>query len=136
MAKPVSAAPNGYDPIVRSAFSTQGTAASGNIEPAETGVAAESNVGEESEAGRLETRPPDRKQRQAKRRYSSPLDGPRTWLMDDPSRWPGRRVRNRRTGTLYLIRQVFKSGRVELEKSWMTYLTNVATVRAEYETYA
>jgi len=35
-----------------------------------------------------------------------------------------------------VIRNVFPNGRVELEKSWMMYLSFVWTVRAEYETYS
>lgn len=102
---------------------------SSNIyEPAGTKDGAESDVGANPS--------PDRKQRQAKKNYTSPLDQSRSGLPDDPSQWRGRRIRSRKTGTVYIVRQVYNGGRVELEKNWMTYLTDVTTVQAEYESYA
>jgi hypothetical protein len=52
---------------------------------------------------------------------------------DDPSQWVGKKVRSKKTGATYVIRQVYKSNRVELEKSWMTYSSDVPAIRAEYE---
>lgn len=52
---------------------------------------------------------------------------------DDPSQWVGKKVRSRKTGATYVIRQVYKSNRVELEKSWMKYSSDVPAIRAEYE---
>jgi hypothetical protein len=52
---------------------------------------------------------------------------------DDPTQWVGKKVRSKKTGATYVIRQVYKSNRVELEKSWMTYSSDVPAIRAEYE---
>jgi hypothetical protein len=58
---------------------------------------------------------------------------PRTWLEGDPFNWMGRRVRHLRTSAIYKIRQVFKSGRVEMEKAWMTYSSDVNSIRVNFE---
>jgi len=94
---------------------------------------AESRAAATSKAGEGEKRPPQRKLRQKQKRYTCPLDDPRNWLTGDPAKWVGRKVVKRMTGAIYTVRQIFKSGRVQLEKNWMTYLTDVATVRKEYE---
>jgi hypothetical protein len=59
-----------------------------------------------------------------------------TWLARDPFDWVGRKVRNRKTGTVYTVRTVFPNGRVELERSWMSYLSTVRIIRADFETYS
>jgi len=58
------------------------------------------------------------------------------WLARDPSEWRCRKIRNRLTGKVYVVRTVFMTGRVELDKSWMTYASHVWTIRAEFETYS
>ena len=58
------------------------------------------------------------------------------WLARDPSEWSGRKIRHRLTGKVYEVRTVFVTGRVELQKSWMTYMSHVWTIRAEFETYS
>ncbi len=58
----------------------------------------------------------------------------RNWLDNDPSTWPGRKIRNRKTGAVLTIRNVFRNGRVELERSWMTYSSDIHSIRATYET--
>jgi len=58
------------------------------------------------------------------------------WLAQNPSEWIGRKIRNRATGKVYVVRTVFASGRVEMEKSWMTYSSYVPIIRAEFETYS
>jgi hypothetical protein len=58
------------------------------------------------------------------------------WLARDPSEWSGRKIRHRLTGKVYEIRTVFVTGRVELQKTWMTYMSHVWTVRAEFEPYS
>ena len=58
------------------------------------------------------------------------------WLARDPSEWTGRKIRHRLTGKVYEVRTVFVTGRVELQKSWMTYMSHVWTIRAEFETYS
>jgi len=60
---------------------------------------------------------------------------PRTWLMDDPQGWVGRRVKCRRNMAVYTVSQVYKNGRVSLERNWMSYFSDVETVRKDYDTY-
>ena len=59
----------------------------------------------------------------------------RTWLMDDPQGWVGRRVKCRRNMAVYTVAQIYKNGRVSLERNWMSYFTDVETVRKDYDTY-
>jgi len=59
----------------------------------------------------------------------------RTWLIDDPQGWVGRRVKSRRNMAVYTVSQVYKNGRVSLERNWMSYFTDVETVRKDYDTY-
>lgn len=58
----------------------------------------------------------------------------RTWLDDDPITWLRRKVRSRKNGSIYTVRQVFRNGRVELEKSWMTYSSDIQNIRTSFET--
>ena len=55
------------------------------------------------------------------------------WLMNDPQGWVGRKVRSRRNFAIYSISEVYKTGRVKLERNWMTYLTDAETVRTQYD---
>ena len=55
--------------------------------------------------------------------------------MNDPQEWVGRKVRSRRNFAIYTVSEVFKTGRVKLERNWMTYLTDAETVRRQYETH-
>ena len=57
----------------------------------------------------------------------------RSWLAGDPLRWRGRRVQHRSSRAVFTVRQVYHSGRVELKKTFMLYLTTVQAIRAEYE---
>ena len=57
----------------------------------------------------------------------------RTWLAGDPFQWVGKRIRSLKCGATYTIRNVFKNGRVELEKSWMIYSSSIDAVRSGYE---
>jgi hypothetical protein len=86
-----------------------------------------------------EEQPPPELARQEKKKRDTDQrekrDQKRNWLMTDPQRWIGRRVRSRRKNTVYTVSEVFNTGRVKLERNWMTYLTDVQTVRVEYETY-
>jgi hypothetical protein len=59
-----------------------------------------------------------------------------SWLAGDPFGWIGKRVRSRKTGAIFTVRNAYRNGRVELEKSWMTYSYAVETIRAEFETYS
>src|SRR5207249_3673198 len=69
-------------------------------------------------------------------RGSKKTQGSLGWLARDPSEWIGGKIRHRLTGKVYVVRTAFMNGRVELEKSWMTYLSFVWTIRAEFETYS
>jgi len=53
--------------------------------------------------------------------------------MNDPQEWVGRKVRSRRNFAIYTVSEVFKTGRVKLERNWMTYLTDAQTVRTQYD---
>jgi hypothetical protein len=87
----------------------------------------------EPTAERWERPQPDR--REMKKRHSSPTAQSSTWLMAEPGAWIGRRIRSRKNSAVYTVAQIFKNGRVQLEKNWMTYLSDVETIRKEYETH-
>ncbi|TAK91621.1 MAG: hypothetical protein EPO07_19705 [Verrucomicrobia bacterium] len=57
-----------------------------------------------------------------------------SWLARDPFEWVGRKIRSKKTGTVFTVRNVFRNGRVELEKSWMTYSYTVEVIREDFET--
>ena len=57
----------------------------------------------------------------------------RTWLEGDPFRWVGRKIRRKKDGKTYTVENVFRNERVELERSWMIYWSNVQSIRADYE---
>lgn len=56
----------------------------------------------------------------------------RNWT-SDPSQLVGKKVRSRKSGATFTIRNVFKNGRVELEKSWMTYSSDIRAIDSGYE---
>ena len=78
----------------------------------------------------------DAKAKLANARGSKKTNLNQGWLGREPIEWIGRKIRHRLNGKVFVIRNVFPNGRVELEKSWMMYLSFVWTVRAEYETYS
>ena len=57
----------------------------------------------------------------------------RGWLRDDPRNWRGRKIRSRCSQGTFSIRQVFNNGRVEMEKGFMLYNSDVVTIRKDYE---
>jgi len=69
----------------------------------------------------------------AKREHTNRRQKERNWLMAEPEGWVGRKVRSLRKFGVYTVSEVYKTGRVKLERNWMTYLTDVRTVRSEYE---
>lgn len=75
----------------------------------------------------------ERDRQRARRERKQRTDTAQTLPADDPSQWVGKKVRNKKNGATYIIRQVYKSNRVELEKSWMTYSSDVPAIRADYE---
>jgi len=62
-----------------------------------------------------------------------PTDQRHNWLTSDPHEWVGRKVRSLRNFAIYTVSEVYKTGVVKLERNWMTYLTDVKTVRNQYE---
>jgi hypothetical protein len=68
----------------------------------------------------------------AKKRGPAPAR--RTTRLDtDPLEWRGRRIRKMSNRQTYTVKQVFRSGRVELERDWMTFITDVDTILDQYE---
>jgi hypothetical protein len=55
------------------------------------------------------------------------------WLANNPHRWRGKQVLSRRTGQFYTVREVMPGGRVELERKWVLYSSDVQTIRRDYE---
>ena len=55
------------------------------------------------------------------------------WLKEEPRQWRGRKIRSRSNKAVYCIRQVFNSGRVEMEKTFMLYNSNVDTIRKDFD---
>ena len=53
--------------------------------------------------------------------------------MGEPNGWIGRKVKCRAKAAVYTVRQVFRNGRVQLERNWMSYMTDVQTIRKDYE---
>ena len=83
-----------------------------------------------------DNKPPlEQTRRERKERNINRGDQRRNWLMADPEEWVGRKIRSQRNSVIYTVNQVYKTGRVRLERNWMMYLTDVETVRTQYETY-
>jgi hypothetical protein len=93
------------------------------------------NTTEDGEAIDIWPRPEDDPQSiQARsQRAKAELLG-QSWLARDPFEWVGRRIRSKKTGTVFTVRNAFRNGRVELERSWMTYSYTVEVIRADFET--
>jgi hypothetical protein len=71
-----------------------------------------------------------------KRHHASPVEKGRNWLLGEPYGWIGRKVRNRSNASIYTVRQIFKNGRVQLERNWMSYSTDVQTIRIKYDPHS
>lgn len=93
------------------------------------------NSAEDREEIDIWPRPDDEPQSKQARlqQAKSELSG-RSWLARDPFEWLGRKIRSKKTGIVFTVRNVFRNGRVELEKSWMTYSYTVEIIRADFET--
>jgi len=76
---------------------------------------------------------PERDRHRARLKRKEKTDSTRTLRAEDPRQWVGKKVRNKKTGATYVIRQIYKSNRVELEKSWMTYSSDLPAIRTDYE---
>ncbi|HWX19617.1 MAG TPA: hypothetical protein VN578_06895 [Candidatus Binatia bacterium] len=92
-------------------------------------------LGTTSEAGGDDKPPLEQPQWEKKKRGANPRDEKHNWLMTDPQEWVGRKVRSRRNFSVYSVSQVYKTGRVRLERNWMSYLTDAETVRTQYDPY-
>jgi len=75
----------------------------------------------------------DRARRRRQLRLKQPAEAKKSELPEDPFQWIGRKVRRKKDGATFIVRTVFKNQRVELEKKWMTYVSDVPTLRAGYE---
>src|SRR5436305_497275 len=75
----------------------------GENRPIESGSGASDQKGEDQWPREQPLSPRDK-------RASNERKPERTWLMDDPQGWVGRRVRSRRNMALYTISQVYKNG--------------------------
>lgn len=55
------------------------------------------------------------------------------WMSNNPGRWRGKQVINRKNGRTYTIRDVMRRGQVELENKGVLYSSNVLAVRQDFE---
>ena len=55
------------------------------------------------------------------------------WMANNPRRWRGKQVLNKRNGRIYTIREVMPRGQVELENKGVLYTSNIQMVRQDYE---
>jgi hypothetical protein len=76
---------------------------------------------------------PESKHARSKQKKSPQL--PQSWLDRDPFEWIGKKVRSRKTAAIFTVRNVYRNGRVDLEKSWMTYSYPVETIRTDFEVH-
>ncbi len=98
-----------------------------NVNPSNNGHGSHAAAAEDrSQIGHERPRPRHHPERQSKSQSH------RNWT-SDPSQLVGKRVRSRKSGATFTIRNVFKNGRVELEKSWMTYSSDIRTIDSGYE---
>jgi hypothetical protein len=79
--------------------------------------------------------PVEQTREEGKKPHKKTQDRQLNWLMSDPQQWVGRKVRSRRNFAVYTITQVYKTGRVKLERNWMTYLMDAQTVRTQYDSH-
>ena len=55
-------------------------------------------------------------------------------LSGNPLKWPGKRIRSRKSGETYTVREVMKSGRVVMEKRSLLFSSDVPSLREDFET--
>lgn len=55
------------------------------------------------------------------------------WMANNPLRWRGKQVLNKKNGRTYTVREVMPRGQVELESKGVLYTSTVQIVRADYE---
>jgi hypothetical protein len=130
LTSPAQSAGNGETPLLTPMRGVpNGTTAAGSHEAARPSPANGSQTLEETPW------PQEPERRDKKRRGTSSGDQAHNWLRTEPHEWVGRKVRNRSTAAIYTVRQVYKNDRVQLEKNWMSYMSDVDTIRAGYEAY-
>ncbi|HKI69264.1 MAG TPA: hypothetical protein VKA67_06735 [Verrucomicrobiae bacterium] len=54
-------------------------------------------------------------------------------LNGNPFKWQGKKVRNRKNGEVYTVREVMKSGRVVMEKRSVLFTADVPRLREDFE---
>jgi hypothetical protein len=54
-------------------------------------------------------------------------------LNGKPFNWAGKKIRSKRTGEVYTVREVLKGGKVMMERRWMLYASDLPTIRDNYE---
>ena len=56
------------------------------------------------------------------------------WLKNNPQKWVGKKIRDRKSDQSYTVRDVLRNGSVVLEKKWVLWPSNVKAVRENFET--
>lgn len=56
------------------------------------------------------------------------------WLNNNPQKWVGKKIRDRKSDQIYTIHDVLHNGSVVLEKKWVLLPSDVKTVRENFET--
>ena len=84
-----------------------------------------------------ETPNPDRNRakRRAQLKKRQEAEAKQNRLPDDPFQWIGMKLIRKRDSAIFTVRTVFKNQRVELQKKWMSYTSDVQTIRAGYDPY-
>ena len=55
------------------------------------------------------------------------------WLKNNPQKWVGKKIRDRKSDQTYTVRDVLHNGSVVLEKKWVLLPSNVKVVRQDFE---
>ena len=55
------------------------------------------------------------------------------WLGNNPQKWVGKKIRDRKSDQIYTIHDVMQNGSVVLEKKWILLPSNVQDVRKDFE---
>ena len=54
------------------------------------------------------------------------------WLSNNPLKWTGKKIRNRKTNVVYTVQDVMNSGGVKLQKGFAVLPSNVKVIRDEF----
>ena len=55
------------------------------------------------------------------------------WLKNNPQKWVGKKIRDRKSDQIYTIHDVMQNGSVVLEKKWVLLPSDVKSVRENFE---